>query len=140
MKFIERLYSVRYDVMEYREDNYGERVGLKTEIEEFEFNQNDAISSYVSHSEDGNYCGYEAIEEGISNSIRALDEIMGYQIRNYVCSILQDKPKEMLAHYNTQIETIKSCIEIVFEQTKVKAYDIEKRYLEYYKHHLEQNK
>lgn len=140
MKFIERLYCLQVEKKEYRKDNNGEMVGFKTMFYEFEFNYQDCIDSYVSHSEDGNWCGYELVDEGISNSIRALDEIMGYQIRNYVCSILQDKPKEMLAHYNTQIETIKSCIEIVFEQTEVKAYDIEKRYLEYYKHHLEQNK
>jgi hypothetical protein len=139
MKYIENIYSIRYSEITYIEDDFGERVGLKTDKEVFELNYDHCMNVYVSLSEDGIDCTYEPVEEAINNSIRALDQVFDYEISKLVQATLENK-FDVISHLYIEIKTIKSCLEIIFQQTKVFPYDIEERYSEFYNYHLEKQK
>jgi hypothetical protein len=140
MKFIQQIYSVQYEVKTYREGDLGDTITLKEDYEEFHFSYEEAIDSYVSHCEDGNYASYEPVDIAISNSIKAYDEILGYYTENLVRAFLTEKPNTITDNISIQIETVKGLMEVLFQHTKVHLYDIEKRYLEYYKFYLEKHK
>jgi hypothetical protein len=140
MKFIQQIYSVQYEVKTYREDDFGDSMTLKEDFEEFHFSYDEAIDSYVSHSEDGNYASYEPIDIGISDSIKAFDEILGFQTEYLVRAFLDNQPNNITSNYSIQIEQTKALIDVLFFHTKCKVYDVEKRYLEYYKFYLEKHK
>ena len=142
MKFINRIYEIRYSELEYMEDNNGDRVGLKTDKNIFEFNYEDCIDTYVSLSEDtdNGYVSYEPIDSYISDTIKAYDEILGFYTENLVRAFLEEKPNTITNNISIQIETLKGLIEVLFQHTKLNIYDIEKRYLEYYKFYLEKHK
>jgi hypothetical protein len=142
MKFIQRIYEIRYSELEYMEDNNGDRVGMKTDRNLFEFNYDDCIDTYVSLSEDTNngYVSYEPIDGAISNTIKAYDEILGYYTENLVRAFLEETPNRITESISIQIETVKGLIEVLFQHTECNVYNVDKRYMEYYKYYLEKHK